>query len=387
MFKLFNLRRRVAQQELARQMTVFDRRAFENPGMPPGPLPYSTYDLMQRDSMVQTVMSVKRQGVLAAKYRVVPASDCGDAKRNAEFVEECFARMEGSPVTILDQAMDAFAKGWSVQESVYSLEDGLLWLKAVRAKNPASFGLEVDSFGRVTGLRLAEEQRRWGAEESGNWRSKSLAGGPLTPSPSPAVGRGELPRAKFVIYANRGGYGRPKGRSDLDAAFPHWQAKTRLLDAWKMHLEKFASPTVLGKFQRGLPESEAAALLRTLEGLAKRSAIVYPSEIEIGTLPGGRESNAGFMEAIDFHNREIARSVLGQTLTTDEGRRVGSLALGKVHLQVLLLQLQALRKELADTVMTEQVIRPLVELNFGPGEVPRFEFEEVSLEAFVSGSL
>lgn len=384
MFKLFNLRRRVAQQELARQMTVFDRRAFENPAMPPGPLPYSTYDLMQRDSMVQTVMSVKRQGVLAAKYRVVAASDRGDAKRNAEFVEECFARMEGSPGTILDQAMDAFAKGWSVQESVYEFEDGLLWLKAVRAKNPASFGLEVDALGRVVGLKLEDR---------------------LTPPPSPLLipsrsstedgrssgraeqGGGALPRDKFVIYANRGGYGRPKGRSDLDAAYPHWQAKVRLLDAWKMHLEKFASPTVLGKFQRGLPESEAAALLRTLEGLAKRSAIVYPSEIEIGTLPGGRDANAGFMEAIDFHNREIARSVLGQTLTTDEGRRVGSLALGKVHLQVLLLQLQALRKELADTVMTEQVIRPLVELNFGPGDVPRFEFEEVSLEAFVSGSL
>lgn len=384
MFKLFSLRRRVAQQELARQLTVFDRRAFENPGMPPGPLPYSTYDLMQRDSMVQTVMSVKRQGVLAAKYRVVAASDSGDAKRNSEFVEECFARMEGSPVTILDQAMDAFAKGWSVQESVYSFEDGLLWLKAVRAKNPASFGLEVDSFGRVVGLKLEDR---------------------LTPPPSPLLsssrsdladnqvsgrenrGGGALPRSKFVIYANRGGYGRPKGRSDLDAAYPHWQAKTRLLDAWKMHLEKFASPTVLGKFQRGLPAEEASGLLAALEGLAKRSAIVYPSEIEIGTLPGGRESNAGFMEAIDFHNREIARSVLGQTLTTDEGRRVGSLALGKVHLQVLLLQLQALRKELADSVMTEQVIRPLVELNFGPGGVPRFEFEEVSLEAFVSGSL
>lgn len=390
MFKLLNLRRRVAQQELARQMSVIDRRAFENPAMPPGPLPYSTYDLMQRDSMVQTVMSVKRQGVLAAKYRVVASSDRGDAKRNAEFVAECFARMEGSPGTILDQAMDAFAKGWSVQESVYEFEDGLLWLEAVRAKNPASFGLEVDSFGRVTGLRLAEEQRRWGDRETGRPGDKEhlrSVGGPLSPGPSPAEGRGELPRSKFVVYANRGGYGRPKGRSDLDAAYPHWQAKVRLLDAWKMHLEKFASPTVLGKFQRGLPESEAAALLRTLEGLAKRSAIVYPSEIEIGTLPGGRDANAGFMEAIDFHNREIARSVLGQTLTTDEGRRVGSLALGKVHLQVLLLQLQALRKELADTVMTEQVIRPLVELNFGPGEVPRFEFEEVALEAFVSGSL
>ena len=384
MMKLFNLRRRVAQQELAPQLTVFERRAQEYSGSPPGPLPYATYDLMQRDSMIQTVMSVKRQGVLAAKSRIVPSSTSGEARRNAEFIEDCFARMDGSASTILDQAMDAFAKGWSVQESVYEPLGSFLVLKTVRAKDPASFGLEVDEFGAVTGLKL--ESR-------------------LSPPPSPLLsssrsnlpngqessrenrGGGALPRCKFVIYANRGGYGRPKGRSDLDAAYPHWQAKVRLLDAWRVHLEKFASPTVLGKYNRGLPAEEASSLLSALEGLAKRSAIVYPSEIEIGTLPGGRESNAGFMDAIEFHNREIARSVLGQTLTTDEGRRVGSLALGKVHLQVFLLQLQALRKELADVVMTEQVIRPLIELNFGPGEVPRFEFEEVPLEAFSSGNV
>lgn len=66
---------------------------------------------------------------------------------------------------------------------------------------------------------------------------------------------------------------------------------------------------------------------------------------------------------------------------------MGSLALGKVHLQVLLLQVAAVRAELADRVMTEQVIRPLVELNFGPGQIPRFEFEPTPLEAFVRGSV
>lgn len=93
------------------------------------------------------------------------------------------------------------------------------------------------------------------------------------------------------------------------------------------------------------------------------------------------------MEAVEFHNREMVRSILGQTLTTDEGKRVGSLALGKVHLQVLLLQLEAVRRELADTVMTEQVIRPLVELNFGKAELPRFEFEPTLLSAFASGDI
>jgi phage gp29-like protein len=367
MFNIFNIRRKSAARELARQLTVYDRRNQEYPGTPPGPLPYAVYDQMQRDSMVQTVMSVKKQGVLAARHAVLPASDSTAARRNADFVEENFAHMDGSPATVLSQAMDAFAKGWSVQELVFDLRDGMLMLDAVRSKDPSRFGLELDEFGNVTGLKLESVL----SDSTPNAQRSTLG----------------LPIAKFVLYANRGGYARPKGRSDLDAAYPHWKAKTSLLDAWRLHLEKFASPTVLGRYQRGLPAEETAGLLAALDGLAKRNAIVFPNEIEVGTLGGGRESNTNFMDAIEFHNREIARSVLGQTLTTDEGRRVGSLALGKVHLQVFLLQLQALRKELADVVMTEQVIRPLVELNFGPGEVPRFEFEEVPLEAFSTGTI
>jgi phage gp29-like protein len=173
----------------------------------------------------------------------------------------------------------------------------------------------------------------------------------------------------------------------LEAAHVHWRAKSNLLEAWRIHLERYASPTVLGRYQRGLSPDEQASMLAKLEDVSRHSAIVFPQEIEIGTLGGDRGPSLGFQEAIEFHNREIARSILGQTLTTDEGRRVGSLALGKVHLQVLLLQISALRRELADTVMTEQIIRPLIELNFGPGPIPRFEFEETRLEAFATGRL
>jgi len=56
-------------------------------------------------------------------------------------------------------------------------------------------------------------------------------------------------------------------------------------------------------------------------------------------------------------------------------------------LQVMLLQMASLRKELADSVVTEQVIRPLVELNFGPGDIPRYRFSETQLDAFALGAL
>ncbi len=355
--KLFTRKRK--PREVAPQVTRTERRALAEPGVPPNGLPYATYDQMQGDAMVQTALTVKKLGVLAAPWKIEPADTSPEAAAQARFVEEAFSRMEGSPLTILMGAMDAFAKGWSIQESVYETVGGHIWLRSVRPKNPAYFGLEMDAFSRIQGLSLR----------------------------LPGEAALSLPREKFVIFQHRTTYGSAKGTSDLDAAHKHWKAKETLLLAWKLHLERFAMPTVLAKFVRGMPEDERSSLMGSLDNMHKVTSILYPNEVELTTLGGSKEPSTGFMEALDFHNREIARAILGQTLTTDEGRRVGSLAMGKVHLQVLLLQLDAIRKDLADRVMTEQVIRPLIELNFGSRKIPRFVFEASTAGAFVTGAL
>ena len=334
------------------------RQAWQNPGAALA-LDNIVTDQMLSDAMVRTALTVKQLAILAVPWQVAPADSSPDAKQRAEFVVECFTRMTGSPLTILASAMDAFASGWSVQEQIYELEAGRIILREVRAKDPRTFGQEFDEYGHLRQL------------------SQHVPGEP--------------PRAldpkRFIITRHRPSPTSPQGQSDLLPALPHWQAKRQLMAAWKLHLEKFAMPTVLGKFERGLPPDEQAAILAALQDVQNSTAIVYPNEISIDTLGGNKEPSQGFMEAIEFHNREIARAILGQTLTTDEGRRVGSLALGKVHLQVLLMQVSALRRELADQVMTEQVIRPLVELNFGLGRIPRFQFEEPKLEAFTTGNI
>jgi phage gp29-like protein len=307
---------------------------------------------MAADGMIQTALTVKRLGVLAATGTVL-----GTDERRVAFVNDAFSRMRGSIDTVLNQAMAAFADGWSVQETTYAESGGYLWIDRVTAKDPSTITPDLDRFGHLTGLTLA------------------LPGD--TPLP--------LLREKFVVYRYRGGYDAPRGQSDLDAVVPHFSAKRSLQKSWSHHLEKFASPTLLGRFERTLAAREQQELYDALRNLPENRVLVHPSDCAVETLDGDKGASTGFMEAIDFHNREIARAILGQTLTTDEGRRVGSLAMGKVHLQVLLLQLATLRRELADVVVTEQIIRPLMELNFGPGEIPRYEFASTTLEAFTTG--
>lgn len=355
MLKLFG--RKKMQKETAPQLSLAQRRMLEVAGDTGGPLPYATLHAMEQDAMIQTALTIKKLGTIASEYEIAPANGSDSAKRNAAFAEEALERMQGSARSILTGAMDAFARGWSVQEMVFEPEGGKVWLRAVRSKDPALFGVKLSAFGALEGLTLR----------------------------MPGQAEHELPIEKFIVHAHRGSYHRPKGRSDLESAYRHWQAKQRLLAAWRAHLERFASPTVMGRFDRGLADAERDAMLGQLQRLSDSTAILFPSEITIDTLGGDRDSSSGFLEAIEFHNREIARAILGQTLTTDEGRRVGSLALGRVHLQVLVLQLESLRRELADSVMTEQVLRPLIEMNFGPGLVPKFKFKSVRLEAFETG--
>lgn len=340
------------------QYSLTERRSLEYPGVTRG-LPGSAYEEMELDPMIQTAITIKQQAVLAADYQIVPQSETPTAIRNAKFIESVFEQMEGSPRTILQSAMDAFVRGWSVQELIYTERDEQIVLTRCQPKDVSQFGLILDEFGQLLGLSFR----------------------------SPDFEESTVPLGKFAVFINRPHTSRPKGRSDLDSAYPHFKTKQSLAKAWKAHLERYASPTLLGSYQRGLPEDEQRGFLASLKNLHDNTAIVYPDEIKIEALHGRESDNNAFLEAIEFHNREIARSILGQTLTTDEGRRVGSLALGKVHLQVLMLQITSLRKLLADSVMTEQIIRPLIELNFGPGEVPRFEFNSPELEAFTTGKL
>ena len=320
---------------------------FPNPNRP------ELFAEMAKDSMIQTSLTIKTLGVLASGWKVV-----GETAQ-AKFVRQAFSKMQGSVHSILQNAMDAFVHGWSIQEIVYQADGGKWWIQSVHTKDPQYFTIEMDEFENPKSLRLN----------------------------LPGEAERSLSPDRFVIYRHRPGYGRPYGQSDLEAAMPHYREKKRLMEAWRMHLERFASPTLLAKFGKGATSEDQNAMLRSLEALAKNSAIVFPDEFEISPLGDRNNASQGFMDAIDFHNREITRAIVGQTLTTSEGTRVGSLAMGRVHLQVFLLQLEAIRRDLADTVMNEQVMKPLVALNFGDVEMPVFEFEPTALSVFATGQI
>jgi phage gp29-like protein len=314
---------------------------------------------MMLDPLLRSAMTVKRLGALAVPWRIQSANSSADAERRAEFIETMFKNMEGSVNGILYDAMDSLIKGFCVLEKVTEHRNGSIVLTAVKPKDPALFGFEVDDYLNITSLTLH------------------------VPGETPR----ELPIEKFIVFSHNRRYGEPHGESDLRAAHRHWAIKRELVKQWAAHLEKYASPTVVGKFRRGLSLEAQNALLDALEKLQRQAAMVHPDDVEVSLLEKRAEWQSAYAEAIDYHNREMARAVLGQTLTTEDSTRVGSLALGKVHLQVLVMQLAGLRKDLAERVMNESIIRPFIQMNFGEGLYPTFVFEEPELDVFRTGQV
>ena len=167
-------------------------------------------------------------------------------------------------------------------------------------------------------------------------------------------------------------YELPHGQSDLRAAYKHWWSKEVILKFWNLYLEKFGMPTAKGTYRRGVSKDQQDELLRVLDKIQQETALVVPEDVTIELLEAQRSGDAGYVTAIEFHNKQIAKAILGQTLTSDEGSRVGSLALARVHMDVLRFYLERLKRDLEETVMREQLVRRLVEFNFGRAECPRF---------------
>jgi len=301
------------------------------------------YDEMQKDAQVQSCLNTKKFAVLSEGWDIQPASNDQRDAEIAGFVKFCLTDMRGSVQDVLFKVLDALAKGFSICEINYKViadgpYAGMIGLDSIKAKDPTAFGFDMDEFLNVRALVRMNQ---------------------------------ELPVDKFIIYTYMPGYELPHGQSDLRAAYKHWWSKEVILKFWNLYLEKFGMPTAKGSYRRGMPKDQQDELLRVLDKIQQETALVIPEDVTVELLEAQRGGDAGYRDAIEFHNKQIAKAILGQTLTSDEGN-AGSLAMAKVHENVLSFYLQKLKRDLEETVMGEQVIRRLVEINFGSAGCPRF---------------
>ncbi len=311
----------------------------------------AVYDEMQKDAQIRSSLNTKKFAVLSDGWKLMPDGDSPKQIEIAEFVNFCLDSMDGSVQDMLFNALDAVAKGYSILEINYrpitsGKFAGKIGIASVKSKDPALFGFELDDFLNITGLFL---------QRDGN--------------------KTKLPRSKFIVYTYMPSYEMPYGQSDLRAAYKHYYCKSLITNFWNMYLEKFGMPTARGSYKRGMTKDQQNDLLKALDKIQQETAIVIPEDVTIELIEAKRNGEAGYLRAIEHHNKQISKAILGQTLTSEEGSKYGSFAMAKVHMDVFKYYIQKLKRDMEETVMRDQLIKRLVDINYAEGIYPVFTLD------------
>lgn len=308
---------------------------------------YELYDLMMTDAMVRAAINTKRFALLSKPWSVFAANDRETGKPSAkaieirDFVESSLREIRGADgITrdfrqVLFSLMSAFFRGFSLSEMVWRLEESGKWrgkfrLAAIKSKHPRQIGFEVDDFLNIE--RIVSQ--------------------------TPMNGRVTVPREKCLLYVYHGQEESPYGSSDLRSVYKHWWSKDTLVKFWNLHLQRFGTPMVFAQVA-----GDGSQVLETLQAMQADASAVFPREVTPQILQASGAGSEGFLGAVDWHNQQIAQGILLQTLTSGEGARVGSLALGQVHFSILLYSLENAKQDIQAAINT-QLICPLVDYNF-----------------------
>jgi phage gp29-like protein len=319
---------------------------------------WSVLRKIERDPVVSAALAFKKWLPVGDGWRVYSADDSPEAVKQAEFVRWCFAQMEGTVEELISNVLDAVAVGFSVVEKVYRIVDrgeyaGFLAPVRFVPKDPSTIGFELGASGQVEAITFTVPGRA-NAEP--------------------------LPPEKFIHFVYEGKYRSPYGCGDLVKAYRSWWSKDNALRWWAMFVEKYGVVPRIGKYEDGASQEFQQELLDQLKVSAANTEFVVPKSVELELLQPDGDGQA-FERFVTYHDKELAKAILGNTLLVDEGQRVGSMALGKVHLEVLRAQLRKLKRILEDRVMGEQIIRQIIDINYtATDRYPRFVLPDARKE-------
>lgn len=314
------------------------------------------YDKMRLDDMVKASLTLKKFATLAPNYKILPADGSDKAVEIANFIAYTIDNMEGSMNDALFQILTALDYGFSITEINYEMYDigefsGKIGIKNLKTKQPRYYSFAIDKYSNLLKDGLAYnidgEQKR-------------------------------LPTNKFLIFSYQKEFGNHYGTADLRPAYRGYWSKDTIIKFWNIYLERFANPTVVGKYRSNDPNSKNN-LRNILDNLTAKTSITHRmDEFDIDFLEPSRSATQDFKEAINYYDKTIARSILIPDRLVAEGQ-TGAYSQAKVHFDVFLFVLAKLRQDLEEVVMNEQLIKRLVAINYGNiTEMPKFKFNPMT---------
>ena len=175
---------------------------------------------------------------------------------------------------------------------------------------------------------------------------------------------------KFLLPRNKPTHKNPYGQAVLSRCFWNVAFINGGMEFWVKFMERYGMPFMIGKYDRSMTTAEKTNLLKMMVRMVQDAVGVIPSDgsVEIIEAAGKSASADIYEKLIKMCENNIAKSILGQTLTTDVGTS-GSYAAANTH--------NAVRGDIiaSDTRLCENTINTLIryinEINFSDKDYPK----------------
>lgn len=329
----------------------FSQERLLNPDELVGRKGLRIYRQMLADDQVKAALSLKKHAILSTGWDIQPASDSAQDVEVAEFVTHCFTKMDGSLDDDMMEILSGLETGFSITELVgcpliSGKFKGKIGLRALKTRKPDEFAFLVDPHDN-----LLES----GIEQFGK----------------------KLPSWKFVIFSHQKQYDNWYGTSDLRAAYRSWWLKDFTMKAWGIFLDRYSVPLALGTYPAGsgVIDGQVSAFRSALENLQVATTMTMPSDFKVDFPAVGAQGSSIFAVAIDRQDAAIARAILvPNMLGVSPQGDVGGYSQARKQFDVFILVVEKLQRDLSETVIGEQIVRRLVDLNYRVEEYPKFLF-------------
>ena len=247
---------------------------------------YELYEDLLQDGRIFSTLAQRRLAVVSRPPKIVAGGDKRLDRKAADFLEEVIQHVRWR--TVCDRMLYGVFYGYSVAELLWAHDGPHVFPDAIKVRNRRRFVFDIDFNPRL----LTHE--------------------------SP---QGELlPERKFwVLSTGADNDDEPYGRGLAHWLFwPLWFKKHQT-KFWLGALEKFGSPTVIGRYRRNSTDEEKKNLLRAVEDVRTRTGITMPEDMIIELLEATRSGSMDYAGFRDAMNDEITMTVLTQTMTTEDG--------------------------------------------------------------------
>lgn len=309
---------------------------------------YSIYEDMLKDDQISICMQLKKDLIIGSGFTFIKTDEEQDEIE--DFLEDTFNNdVESLFIDSIEEVTTAYDFGFSVSEKVFKQrEDNFLTLKYLKTRHPQTWLFYKDDKGNIE--KLIQRSCK---------------------------GDIEIDQKSVLKYINAPKFGNFYGQSDLRAAYAAWFAKRQVIRYYAIFLEKAASPTPVGRYDKSAPKKAITDLFNILKNFQTKTAITIPKDIEVEFLESSNTGEA-YSKAINIFNMFIGRALFIPDLLGVSGSETGggSYSLGKEQIAIFMLHILRRRNKL-EMLINNEIIKPIVLFNFGDVEFPKFKFKAI----------